>query len=396
MMTLKFDLIQTMGLAVLVYVLGMFIRNRVPLFKKYFIPAAVLGGLVCSLLIFLGVQTGTVKVALTTTLQNFFMNVFFCCTGFTCSVAIIKKSGKQGAILAVGAVLFLFVQNIVGVALAGAFGLNKLLGIAMGSISMSGGVGSGAAFGPTLEQLGADGGTTVGVAAATFGLLMGSLIGGPVGGRLINKYGLKSDAEKNAEYAQKGEAEQTLQEKHFFMSVLLVLAATAVGSYIYLAIKNLTGITLPYYVGCLFGGMLFRNVMDKYHMNLNMKEVDLIGNVSLNLFLSLALMNLNIAKLVSLAGPMVAILLAQTAVMAFWATFVTFTTMGKDYDAAVMAAGHCGVGLGQTPNAIANMEAIIEAKGPAPKAWFILPVITVVFINICNPLIITLFINLFN
>ncbi|MDO5596709.1 MAG: sodium/glutamate symporter, partial [Acidaminococcus sp.] len=337
----------------------------------------------------------TFAVKMTNPLQNFFMNVFFCSTGFTCSIAIIKKSGKQGAILAIGAVLFLFVQNTVGVALAGLFHINKLLGIAMGSISMSGGVGSGAAFGPTLEALGADGGTTVGVAAATFGLLMGSLVGGPVAERLIKKYNLKSSFVDEREEGAGKEIVQTISDKHFFISVLEVLGATAVGSYIYLILTKLTGLTFPYYVGCLFGGMLFRNLADHFQWNLNMKEVDLVGNCSLNLFLSLALMNLNIAKLITLAGPMVVILLVQAVVMAFWATCVTFKSMGSDYDAAVMAAGHCGVGLGQTPNAVANMQAIIEAKGPAPKAWFILPVITVVFINLCNPLVITLFINLF-
>lgn len=394
-MVIKFDLVQTVGLAVLVYVLGMIIRNHIPVLKKYFIPAPVIGGLLFSILIFIGVQTQTFTVKMTNPLQDFFMNLFFCTTGFTCSLSIIKKSGKQGAILAAGAVIFLFVQNAVGVALADLFGLNKLLGIAMGSISMSGGVGSGAAFGPTLESLGADGGTTVGVASATFGLLMGSLVGGPVAERLIKKYDLKSSfTDSREKSSSKDQTVQTVSDKHFFISVLEVLGATAVGSYIYLFLSRLTGVTFPYYVGCLFGGMLFRNVMDHYQMNLNMKEVDLIGNCSLNLFLSLALMNLNMAKLISLAGPMVIILLIQAVVMAIWATAVTFKSMGSDYDAAVMAAGHCGVGLGQTPNAVANMQAIIEAKGPAPKAWFILPVITVVFINICNPLVITLFINL--
>jgi ESS family glutamate:Na+ symporter len=390
-MTLKFDLTQTMGLAVLVYILGMWIRNHVPVLKKYFIPSPVIGGLIFSIIIFLGVQTGTFKVTMTNTLQNFFMNIFFCATGFTCSIAIIKKSGKQGAILAVGAVVFLAVQNIVGVFFADIFGINKLLGIAMGSISMSGGVGSGVAFGPILEKCGADGGTTVGVAAATFGLLMGSLVGGPVAQRLITKYNLKSSGGGKGEDALKQEG--ALSDKHFLISVLLVLGATALGSYIYFILKKLTGLTIPYYVGCLFGGMLFRNIIDAKKWDINMKEVDLIGNVSLNLFLSLALMNLNIAKLVSLAGPMIGILLIQTVVMMIWATFVTFKSMGSDYDAAVMAAGHCGVGLGQTPNAIANMAAIIEANGPAPNAWFVLPVITVVFINLCNPIVITMFIN---
>ena len=305
-MVIQFDLVQTVGLAVVVFLLGTVIRNHIPVLKKYFIPAPVIGGLLFSLLIFLGVQTQTFTVKMTNPLQDFFMNLFFCTTGFTCSLSVIKKSGRQGAILAVGAVLFLFVQNAVGVALTDLFGLNKLLGIAMGSISMSGGVGSGAAFGPTLEALGADGGTTVGVASATFGLLMGSLVGGPVAERLIKKYNLKSTFTDTRETNDGQTPVQTLSDKHFFISVLEVLGATAVGSYIYLILTRVTGVIFPYYVGCLFGGMLFRNIMDHYQLNLNMKEVDLIGSCS----------------------------------------------------------------------------------------WFILPVITVVFINICNPLIITLFINL--
>lgn len=392
-MTIKFDLIQTMGLAVIVYLLGMHIKSKVAFLRKYFIPAPVIGGLIASILIFIGIQTGTYKITMTTTLQNYFMNLFFCTTGFTCSIAIIKKSGKLGAILAIGAVFFLVVQNIVGVSLAGLFGINKLLGIAMGSISMSGGVGSGAAFGPTLEKLGADGGTTIGVAAATFGLLMGSVIGGPVAELLISKYHLRSNFTESSGISNV-ETKNTISEKHYFMSLVLVICAAAVGSYIHALLIKATGLTFPYYVGCLFGGMLFRNIMDKKNWALNMKEIDLIGSVSLNLFLSLALMNLNIAKLVGLAGPMVAILLVQTVVMMLWAYFVTFRTMGKDYEAAVMAAGHCGVGLGQTPNAVANMAAVIEKNGPAPNAWFILPVITVIFINIMNPIIITTFINL--
>lgn len=157
----------------------------------------------------------------------------------------------------------------------------------------------------------------------------------------------------------------------------------------------MTGLTFPYYVGCLFGGAIIRNLADANIFQLRMKEVDTIGDISLNLFLSMALMALNINKLLDLAIPMIVILLTQAVVMAVWAYYVTFISMGKNYDAAVMAAGHCGVGLGQTPNAMANMSAIIDKNGPAPTAWFVLPVITVIFINLRNPIIITLFINLF-
>lgn len=389
-MTITLDLIQTVGLAVLVFLLGRWIKGKVNFFQKYFIPAPVIGGLLCSLVIFAGHQTGAFEVEMTADLQDFFMNLFFTGTGFTCSMAILKKSGKLGAKLAVGAVFFLIVQNLVGVGLCSLFGLNKLLGVAMGSISMSGGVGSGASFGPTLESFGADGGTTIGVAAATFGLLLGSITGGPVAEYLIKKYDLKSSGA-----AMEKEEKKTypLEQNKFFNSVLLILAAAFIGSYISKLLK-LTGLSFPYYVGCLFGGALIRNIADARGIELRMNEIDIISNTALNLFLSMALMSLNIAKLIDLALPMIVILLAQAVVMMLWAVFVTFPTMGKDYDAAVMAAGHCGVGLGQTPNAVANMAAVIEKNGPAPTAWFVLPVVTVIFINICNPIIITFFINL--
>ena len=389
-MTIELDLIQTTGLAVLIYMLGRWIKTKVSFFRKYFIPAPVIGGLICSLLIFFGHQTGTFEISMTNTLQDFFMNLFFTGTGFTCSLAILKKSGKLGAKLAVGAVFFLIVQNLLGVGLCSVFGLNKLLGVAMGSISMSGGVGSGASFGPTLEALGAEGGTTIGVAAATFGLLLGSITGGPVAEYLIRKYNLKSTAEAAVDTK---EEVHPLVEKTFFNSVLLILLAAFIGSYISKLLK-LTGLSFPYYVGCLFGGALIRNIADARHTDLRMYEIDVISNTCLNLFLSMALMSLNIAKLVDLALPMIVILIAQAVVMMLWAGIITFRTMGMDYDAAVMAAGHCGVGLGQTPNAVANMSAVIEKNGPAPTAWFVLPVVTVIFINICNPIIITFFINL--
>ncbi|MBQ9046813.1 MAG: sodium/glutamate symporter [Solobacterium sp.] len=389
-MTIQLDLIQTTGIAVLVYMLGRWIKSKVTFFQKYFIPAPVIGGLICSIIIFIGVQTGAYTIEMTNTLQDFFMNIFFTGTGFTCSFAVLRKSGKLGVKLAIGAVLFLVVQNLVGIILCKPFGLNPLLGIAMGSISMSGGVGSGASFGPTLEALGAEGGTTVGVAAATFGLLLGSITGGPVAERLIKKYNLVSTGKESAK-----EEKEThlLKQNDFFNSVLLILLAAFIGSYISKLLK-LTGLNFPYYVGCLFGGALIRNIADAKGIDLRMYEIDTISNTALNLFLSMALMSLNIAKLISLAGPMIVILLAQAVVMMLWAYFVTFRTTGKDYDAAVMAAGHCGVGLGQTPNAVANMAAVIDRNGPAPTAWFVLPVVTVIFINIMNPIIITTFINL--
>ena len=389
-MVIKLDVIQTVGLAVLVFILGRYIKGKVSFFQKYFIPAPVIGGLICSLVIFAGLKTNLFTLETNDTLQNFFMNIFFTGTGFTCSFAVLKKSGKLGVKLAIGAVVFLVVQNLIGVGLAGVFGLNKLLGVAMGSISMSGGVGSAATFGPTLEAAGADAGTTVGVAAATFGLLLGSITGGPVAEMLIKRYHLVSNSQ--ATEAKEEKLTYPLIQNSFFNSVMLVLFAAFAGSYITQLLK-LTGLNFPYYVGCLFAGAIIRNLADARGKDLRMPEIDVISNCSLNLFLSMALMSLNIAKLIDLALPMIIILLTQAVVMMVWAYFVTFRSTGKDYDAAVMAAGHCGVGLGQTPNAVANMAVIIEKNGPAPTAWFILPVVTVIFINIFNPIVITMFIN---
>lgn len=390
-MTLTFDVIQTAGIAGLVFLLGTFIKNRVDFFKKFFIPAPVIGGLLCSFLIFFVGFSG-VTINFDKSLQNFFMDIFFTCIGFTCSFSILKKSGKRGAVLAVVAVGFLIIQNLVGATLAGLFGLNKLLGIAMGSISMSGGVGSAASFGPSLEQLGAVDATTVGVAAATFGLLLGSIIGGPVAKRLILKNNLKSSFIENK--TEKKVASE-LDINQILFTTILILIAAFLGTYIH-KLLLLTTLNFPYYVGNLFGGLVIRNIYDYSKHELRTEEVKLVSTVSLDLFLSMALMTLNISALVSLAVPMIVILISQALVMVLYAYFITFKTMGKDYDAAVMAAGHCGVGLGQTPNAIANMSSIIEENGPAPEAWFTLPVVTVIFINIFNPVIITFFMTIFS
>ena len=394
-MVLELDMLQTLSLAVLVYLLGAFIRNRVSFFKKYFIPAPVIGGILFSILTLIANQSLNFPIVLDNTLQDFFMNIFFTTVGFTISVQVLKQSGKQGFILGIVAVLLLVFQNLIAVGLAKVFNIHPLLGVAMGSTSMSGGVGSAVAFGPTFEDGGAINATTIGTAAATFGLLMGSLIGGPTAKRLIDKYQLKSSY-KNDEVVSAKESSEILTDKgKTFNTIIAILVAAGLGTIIG-KLLNMTGITFPYYVGCLFGGAVIRNIADSGKLKIRMNEIDMVGGISLNVFLSLALMTLNLAALVSLALPMIVILLTQTAFMMIYASFVTFKSMGKDYDAAVMAAGHCGVGLGQTPNAIANMSAVIEENGPAPNAWFILPVITVVLINLANPLIITFFINMFS
>lgn len=391
-MNITLDLVQTMGLAVVVLFLGSYFKGKVPIFQKYFIPAPVIGGLFYAILMLIGKQTGLYSVTLNKGLTSFLLVLFFTCTGFMASVHVIKRSGKQGMILAVAAVSLLFLQNLLGIGLSKLLGINALLGVSMGSVAMSGGIGSAAAFGPSFEALGVQSATVTGIAAATFGLVMGSLVGGPVAKRLIERFDLKSSANGNDVV----DLEETDAHKHTPLgTVSVVLLTMAFGSVLVLLL-NKTGITFPYYVGGVFAAAIVRNVCDYKNYKLKMSHIDLIGSISLSLFLVLIIMSLKIWQLFDLAIPMLVVLVSQMIMMVLFAYFVTFRLMGKDYDAAVMAAGHCGVGLGQTPNAVANMATVIDRFGPAPNAAVMLPVITVIFINICNPFIITLFMNLFS
>jgi ESS family glutamate:Na+ symporter len=392
MTTISFDLIQTLGLAVIVLLVGGKIRQYIPVLQKYFIPSPVVGGLAFSLITFIGHQTGTFSIKLNSGMDTFLMVMFFTCTGFMASLQVVKRSGRMGLLLAGAAVALLFIQNGIGAFLADLFGLHPLLGVSMGSVSMSGGIGSAVAFGPTFEGLGVPKATLVGLAAATFGLVMGSLVGGPVARILIDKNNLVPNAAKNEGVPLEEKSSSPSSEKSIASSIWIVLLTMMFGGYL-VGLLNKTGITFPYYVGGVFAATIVRNVADAKGYKLRMAELNGIGNISLALFLTLSLMSLKVWELLSLAVPMIVILAVQAAVMALYACFVTFRCVGKDYEAAVMAAGHCGVGLGQTPNAVANMATIIEKYGPAPTAWFMLPVITVIFINVFNPFVITLFMN---
>ena len=389
-MNITLDLVQTIGLAAAILFIGQQTKKRVNFLQKYFIPTPVIGGLLYALLTLLGHQTNTFSIELDHGLTKFLMVLFFTCTGFLASVKIIKSSGKQGVILAVLSVVLLILQDTVGAGLAHALGLHPLMGVAIGSVSMSGGLGSAAAFGPSFEVLGVDSATIIGIAAATFGLIMGSLIGGPIAKLLVEKHSLTGGASATVTTAIQVDSKKT--NVNPMTSVIIILATMAFGAYLVTGL-NETGITFPYYVGGVFAAAIVRNIADARGYEIAMPHINLIGNSALNLFLALSLMGLQIWKLFDLAVPMMIILLGQLVLMACFAYFVIFKFMGKNYDAAVMSAGHCGVGLGQTPNAIANMSVVIEKYGAAPNAWVMLPVITVIVINLVNPLLITFCMN---
>ena len=389
-MEIQLDILESLGVAIFAFILGSFIKNRVNFFQKFFIPAPVIGGLIISLINLILNQIGFGFFKFDEVIQDFFMNIFFTCIGLACSFKVLKKSGWLGIKLAFAIILLLPLQNLLSVALTYIFGINPLLGVAMGSTSMTGGIGSAVSFGKIMEGYGAINSTSIGVAAATFGILVGSLVGGPVASRLISRNNLKSAGTKVLDTDKKNI--RPISQKTLMDAIIVIGLASFLGTFIN-RILALTSLNFPYYVGCQFGGLITRNIYDLVKKDSHIDNIEILGNISLNLFLSLALINLNISAILGLALPMLVIMLAQAIFIGIYTSLVTFNLTGRDYDAAVMVAGHCGVGLGQTPNAIANMEAIIEKEGPADVAMFVLPIVLAIAVNLFNPIVITFFIN---
>lgn len=389
-MEIQLDILESLGVAIIAYMLGVFIKNRVKFFQKFFIPSPVIGGLIISIINLILNQSGLEFFKFDDIIQDFFMNIFFTSIGFACSFKALKKSGWLGIKLAFAIILLLPLQNALAVGLAKTMGINPLHGVAMGSTSMTGGIGSAVSFGKIMEDYGAANSTSIGVAAATFGMLIGSLVGGPVASRLIRVRKLKSTGAQTTN--KDGSNINLINQKTLMEAIVIIALASFLGTFIN-RLLALTPLNFPYYVGCQFGGLVTRNILDLTKKDANTKNVDILGNISLNLFLSLALINLNISAMLNLALPMLVIMVAQAIFIAIYTSLVTFNLVERSYDAAVMVAGHCGVGLGQTPNAIANMEAVIEKEGPADVAMFIFPIVLAIAVNLFNPIVITFFIN---
>lgn len=391
-MTLQLDILESLGIAIIALILGSSLKDKISFLKTFFIPSPVVGGLIVSIFVLILKQTNIATIEFDKVLQDFFMNIFFTAIGLSASFAMLKKSGFLGIKLALAIIILLPLQNLIGVGLAKIFGINPLHGIAMGSTSMTGGIGSAISFGKIMESMGAESNISIGVAAATFGLLAGSLVGGPTARRLIAKNSLLSRGSLSK--GSLADIKSLTNQKTLTKAIVIIGLSAFLGTFINKILAK-TGLNFPYYVGCQFGGLIVRNIYDYFKKPLDMDNIDLVGNISLSLFLSLALINLNISAILGLAGPMLVILLCQGIFIAIYTSLVTFNLLGRDYDAAVMVAGHCGVGLGQTPNAMANMEAIIEEKGPADVAMFIFPIVLAIAVNFTNPIVITFFINHF-
>ncbi len=396
-MTITFNQYHTIAVAVIILLVGELVRNHCNVLKKYCIPIPVIGGFFCTILILLGHETGNFGIKFSMAFKDLFMLLFYAGIGFTASWKLLKKGGPQVIIFLVLSSLLVVLQNGLGVVLCKVLGISPLIGIATGSIPMTGGHGTSAAFAPVLESVGLDTATTVSLAAATFGLVAGSFIGGPTGRFLIEKYNLKSedaaaiDIREEQILAETGES----RERTLTVATYQLLLTVGFGCVIS-AVLSEFGLTFPASVGGMTAALIVRNIADHTDcFRLRLTAIQTISNISLYIFLALSMMTLKLWQLADLAIPMLILLFAQTIMMFLFAVLVTFRFMGKSYDAAMIAVGHCGFGLGAVPTAMANMQSVEDKYGASPRAFFIVPLVGSLFINIVNSFVIMGFVNLF-
>ena len=406
-MNYQFDAFLTIVAAVCVLLVGYVFVNKVSILKKYNIPEPVAGGLVADVITFILFKSFNITVNFDANIQQIFMLMFFTSVGLSASLGKLKEGGKA-LILFLGCIIvFVLLQNAVGISLAKALGLDPLIGLITGSVTLTGGHGTAGAWGTVFEQdHGIQGAVVLGMASATFGLVIGGMMGGPVAKFLIRRFQL---AEELAPTTGRNEAPPSAETAPFEYpeKTRLITADDAVKTMgmfalcIYFA-NVMTDFSqgkwfeLPTFVWALGAGVIVRNMLEHvFKVNIFDRAIDVFGNASLSLYLSMALLSLQLWLLADLAGPLITILLVQTLVLILFTAFVTFKIMGSNYDAAVLAAGHCGFGMGATPTAIANIQAVTNTYGPSHKAFLIIPLCGAFFIDIVNAVVIQTIIGIF-
>ena len=356
--------------------------------------APVVSGLLFSIVVAILKGSGLIAISFNvSTIQDLCQNIFFMCVGFGFSWKLIRHAGGKLCLkIAIAACLLITLQDVLGVLVGQLIGLNPFLALQCSSSAMSGGVGTAASFGPIfIEKMGApESATAVGVTAGTLGNVMGSLIGGPVAAFLISRHGLKSDPNDKPESAVDGKINE-LSNSRMVSMFGMVLLLCALGMPIYCILDNIPMIEMPKFIGCLFAGAIARNVMEALNIKFYTPEVDAIEHMFLELYLALVLMTIDITALADVAGQMGIILLLQAALMALFAIFVSYNMFGRNYGAAVMAAGNCGWGCGSGPNAVANEKAVMDQYGWHNVAWVLYPSFAVIIDDIYNPIFLSVF-----
>lgn len=419
--TLSLDMIQTAGIGALALIVGMSLTRKVSFLQKYCIPSPVSGGIIFSLLTLALYAWFDIEVSFDGTLKDIFMLAFFTSVGFQCDLRVIKKGGKPLIVMLVLLVILITAQNLTAVGFTRLLGVNPLIGMAAGSISMTGGHGTAGGFASVLEGMGLQGAGTIGMAAATFGLIAGSMMGGPLAEKIISKKlvheqmqepdeeidpamsGIESD-----EASPSGRAKRVSTNEQEFQQyakasycILLVMGGGTVLSWLFAKM----GVTFPTYFGALILAALARNLLglirykeegrwQKGEKLLDMERIVSVGNICLSMFLGMAMVSLRLWELQSLALPVIVILSSQVVLMAVFAYYLAFPLLGRNYDAAILCAGLCGFGLGATPNAMANMSAVCYKFRYTVRPFLIVPIIGAMFTDLINTGIITLFLSL--
>ena len=421
MVSFELDMIQTAGIGALALIVGMVLTRKVGFLQRFCVPSPVSGGIIFSLLTLALYVWGNVEVSFDGTLKDVFMLAFFTSVGFQSDLKVIKQGGRMLVIMLALLVVIIALQNLMPMGITKVMGVDPLIGMAAGSISMTGGHGTAGGFASVLEGMGLHGAGTIGMAAATFGLIAGSMIGGPLAERIIRKKltheqmqtpdeevdpamaGIESDEASPTGRAKRiSSNEQEFQQyaKATYCIVLVMGAGTIMS---WLLAK--TGVTFPTYFGALILAAIARNTLGfvsfkrngkrvKADKLLDMDRIISVGNICLSMFLGMAMISLKLWELQSLALPLIVILVAQVAMMDFFVYFVAFRLLGRTYDAAVLCAGICGFGLGATPNAMANMSAVCYKYRYTVKPFLIVPIIGAMFADLINTGMITLFLNI--
>lgn len=384
--TISADMTMTTAMAAVLLVIGYAVKKKVFFLEKYCIPAAVVGGFIFMLITLLGHTTGSFAFSFDTTLQSFFMLAFFTTVGLGASMELLKKGGKLLIIYWLVAGFVSIIQNTIGVGISKVIGLEPAYGLLSSAITMIGGHGAGSAYGLTFEEMGYPSGQLVGAAAATFGLISSVMVGGPVARRLIEKNKLEPDPTESLDTSLTEinvASSESLSDLDVIKNVTAILACMAIGTIVSGWIGKLIDMSFPTYVGAMFVAVILRNINEKTQWyRFDFPLVDGIGNVTLGIYLSIAMMTLKMWELMDLAGPMLVILAAQVIFLVLFAYFIVFRILGKNYDAAVMCAGLLGHGLGATPTAVVNLSAVNDRYGMSRKAMMIVPIVGAFLVDI--------------
>ncbi len=393
-MKYTFDLFQTLALSVAALKLGSFIRKKVSFFERYCIPAPVIGGLIFAMFSCILYAAGIIEFSFDDTMRDVCMVFFFTCVGFQADLKTLRTGGKPLAFFSLAIAILIIAQNTIAIGMSKLMRISPLFGLCTGSVALVGGHGTSGAFGPVLEDAGFIGASSFCIASATYGLIAGGLLGGPVGNALIRWKRLCSAVPAERSLSMREKEESKSHTRQYAPALFQLIAAAGIGTVVTLALSAL-GMTFPVYIGAMIVAIIMRNLSEYTgRFGVHMDEITDMSGIFLNLFLGIAMISLKLWQLAELAVPLIILLAVQTVFMGLYAFFAVFYLLGHDYDAAVISAGICGLGLGATPTAMANMQSICRRYGPSVKAFLIVPIVGGVILDLLNSILITFFINI--